>query len=230
MLTPPTYLTACVTVLSLITSPAFSAPLSCDTPNIRVTAQNPTHAALACNAAKRAQTIFKICNLPALSTPTEIGIVDDLIADCLGVYHCRDNAIDVLSPTILQERGKPDGVFAHLTVPAFFQSIVVHELAHAATKDMPCPFDVCNVGAEYVAYAMQIMSLDKAGRRAFERATDMETEIAAGDLNRFILLMVPEVFAQNVWTHLSQQDAPCAYIAEIISGEVVLDQQNYDLE
>lgn len=39
---------------------------------------------------------------------------------------------------------------------AFFESVILHELAHAALDDMPCSFPSCIVGQEYIAYAMQI--------------------------------------------------------------------------
>ena len=227
---PRNHLILLVTALTFLAPPTLGETRSCKAPNVSVSAQDPTHAAMVCTAANRAAALFTSCNVPALSNPVKIQVVSDMTPDCFGLYDCAENTIDVLSPRIMQERRNSDSVFAHLSTPAYFQSIVVHELAHAATHDMPCPFKLCNVGAEYVAYAMQVMSLSEASRIHFEQATDMKTDVPDEDLNRFLLFLVPEFFAQKVWAHLSRRNAPCDYIADLIAGTVILDQPVYALE
>lgn len=221
---------AVLTGATALASPALSEPQFCDVPNISVTSKNPEHTAWVCSAAQDASALFTACNIPPIAHPVHIKVVDDIIADCLGLYHCGDNSIDVLSPTIMQARGEPDGIFSYLDTPAYFQSVVVHELSHAAAADMPCPFDICRVGAEYVAYSMQIMSLDEAARRLFEQSTNMDQPIAKDELNPLVLLMASDLFAQRVWTHFSAQKAPCEFLGQLISGEVFLDQAIHDLE
>jgi hypothetical protein len=47
---------------------------------------------------------------------------------------------------VLSEQCKLDGAVAHLGIDAYFQSLVVHKLAHAATDGMICPFEGCLTG------------------------------------------------------------------------------------
>jgi len=42
---------------------------------------------------------------------------------------------------VLSDKCKLDGAVAHPGIDAYFQSLMVHKLAHAATDSMICPFE-----------------------------------------------------------------------------------------
>ncbi|NNE79442.1 MAG: hypothetical protein HKN18_04135 [Silicimonas sp.] len=216
--------------MALLASPAPSETRLCESSNVTVSFQLEEHAELVCDAVQKAKVLFENCSIPSLSMPIHIDVVEDLIGDCLGVYHCGENLIEVLSPAVMQGRGEPDGVFAHLSAGSYFRSVLVHELAHAATDGMPCPIDVCYVGPEYIAYSMQVMSLSREDQVMFERSIDMDRLISVEELHPLVLFMAPDAFMQRVWAHFTQREASCAFIGQLINGEAIVDVETIEPE
>ena len=165
--------------------------------------------------------------MPNLVRPVRIELVQDLQQGCVGLYHCGEGFIEVLSPAALREIRKQDGAFSHLPVDAYFESIIIHELVHAATENMPCPFDDCVAAKEYVAYVMQIMSLMPDARKEFEEVSGIDRSVSADELSLLMLLMVPELFAQKVWAHFSQRDAPCDFVEQLLKAEILIDREHF---
>ena len=180
-----------------------------------------------CTAAVQAQTQFQQCNLGSTSNPLRVDIVETLPDSCVGLYHCQQDWIELLAPSLMQTLRKEDGAFHFLSETAYFRSVVVHELAHAAFDKERCPFDGCVVGNEYVAYAMQVMSLSADDRSAFEVHAGLNRRVSVVELTRLLLDLAPERFAARAWTHLQQRDDPCGYIGEIVSGAVLLDRERF---
>jgi len=216
---------ATATMLTLLADPSWANTLSCNTSAVTVTYQEVEHADLVCDAVKQASTLFEQCNIPPLANPVHIEFAEEMGEGCVALYHCGDNLIEVLPPPQMQERRKPDGAFAHLNIDDYFRSVVVHELAHAATDDIPCPFDDCVAAAEYVAYAMQVMSLSPDAQSIFEGQSGLDRPISIDELNVMILYMAPNLFSQKVWAHFSQRDDPCGYIAQLVDGSILIDQE-----
>jgi len=213
--------------LTLLALPAHGETRVCDAANVAVTYQQEEHAELACSAVQKATALFNDCGIPSLSNPIRVDVVEDLKKGCLGLYHCGEGIVEVLSPFVLQDRGEPDGVFAHLSTDSYFQSLVVHELAHAATDGLPCPFEGCLAGVEYIAYAMQVMSLSQEDQLVFEENLEMDQLISSDELNPIILFMAPDLFAQKVWAHFSQRDDSCGFIGQLVSGDFFFDHELY---
>lgn len=219
-----------VVCLALSASPMAADTRLCDAADVSVTAENTEYAALVCNVVTAAADQFPSCALPALADNLRIDVVDALRAGCFGLYHCDENRVEVLAPPSLEPFRDPIAVFAHLSTEAYFQSIVMHELAHAATDGMPCSFDGCVVEVEYIAHVMQVMSLEPDALRIFEQELEMDQPVSTDTLNPLILFLVPEVFAQNAWKHFNQQDDPCGFIGQLVSGQVLIDTAFYNLE
>jgi len=185
-------------------------------------------AELTCDAAEQALILFENCNIPPIKDPLHIEIVDSLDPGCVGQYHCGAGTIEVLAPHIVKELHAPESPFAFLPDAAYFQSIVVHELTHAAIADLSCPFDACVVAQEYLAYTMQIMSLAPAHQAAYSADMELDRHISRDELSIAILFMAPQVFAQKAWVHLSQREDPCAFVGQIVDGTVLLDRERFD--
>lgn len=225
------YLTL-LTLLLMLLTPVISAGISAETricaaADVRVRYTDPHHADLTCTAVARAVDVFAGCNVPALSRPVRIDLVSTLQDNCIGLYHCGKDHIEILTPPALAAQRSTTGPFAALDTATFFKSVVVHELTHAATDGFPCPFDTCTASVEYVAYAMQVMSLPETARRTFEADADMQKRVVVDELNVFILLMAPDVFARKVWAHLAQRPDPCFYIGQILDGKILLDRERF---
>ncbi|SDY42756.1 hypothetical protein SAMN05444004_101421 [Jannaschia faecimaris] len=213
--------------LLLLVSPANAQERLCEGTDVTVAYKQDRNADLACRAVSKATALFRDCGIPAFTSPVHIDIVETLRPGHLGLYHRIRGDIAVLSPHLLQDLSPPDGAFAHLTSDAYFQSILVHELAHAATINMPCPFTDCIAGVEYIAYAMQVLSLEPQAQSKFASSEAIDHPVEADEINPMILAMAPDRFAQKVWAHFSSLEDQCAFMARIVDGEIVFDHDIY---
>jgi hypothetical protein len=203
--------------------PLSAEPLAC--PGGRVLTENAgADAARICTAAARATDQLATCGL-TVPAPVTIAVVPSLEAHCLGLYHCGEGRIEILAPDAYpdQRENGEAAAFAPVSHDPFFESVIRHELAHAALEEMPCPFVSCVVGQEYIAYTMQVRFLPEADRIAFEEAAAVEGQVPRDILNPMILMMAPDVFAQRAWIHLTQRADPCGFIGQVARGEVLLD-------
>jgi hypothetical protein len=217
---------AIVSLSAVIAAPVAADPLAC--PGGRVFTENAGEdAGLICSLAARATEQLATCNL-TVPAPVTIAVIPELEDRCLGLYHCGQGRIEILAPgdyAPLRDEGKASA-FAPVSDAAFFESVIRHELAHAALDDMPCPFESCVASQEYVAYTMQVRFLPEADRIAFENATPHDGPVSRDMLSGVMLMMAPETFARRAWMHLSARDDPCAYIGRIARGEVLLDREH----
>lgn len=200
-------------------------PVQCENSPVTVHTRNAEHADLVCGAVVQAQRLFAQCNVPPLSRSIRIDIVDSLDEGCVAAYHCGENWIEILKPSLMQPVRAPDGAFAFLPIRDYFQSVVIHEMTHAATDGLDCPFKACVVASEYVAYAIQIFSLTPDARTRFVANADLDRRISRDELSPILFYMSPSLFAQKAWTHLSQRDDPCGFIGQILDGSVLLDRE-----
>ncbi len=210
-----------------LTGASVADTFDCAGADIRVDTQQAAVAEMVCRSADRAGTLFSACNLPALSDPVEVRVVEELLQGCVAVYHCGEGVIEVLDPSTMQQVRDPEGAFAFLSLDAYFESAIVHELAHAALDGAPCPFDACLVADEYVAYAMQVQSLPKAARAEFAASAKSDSPTSRDDLSAVLLHLSPHEFARKVWSHLSRHDDPCNFISQIVDGTVLLDRERF---
>lgn len=209
--------------LLCLASPAWPETAPCPNSRYTVTAQHPTHIDMTCQATDHAEETFRACGLKQTSDPIRIDLVQDLQEGCVGLYHCGENWIEILEPPVLSDNVSSNNVFAFLPVDDYFKSIVVHELSHQLLDNMPCPFEACAASQEYVAFAMQIMSLTPDQRSLFEATHGLEAEISRTELNAMILFMAPNIFARKTWAHFNQRADSCGFIRDIMDGTVLLD-------
>jgi hypothetical protein len=219
---------AIVTSLALLAAYSSYADMrSCGVPNVTVNFQQTADGELVCGAVRQATMLFDKCNLPRLSRPIRIAVVEDLSQGYVATYRRGDDMIEALSASRMQERRDPNGTFSYLTADDYFQSVVVHELSHAAADPTPCPFEACIVADEYIAYAMQVMSLGPEAQQVFENRFAFEDPVSAEELSVVLLFMAPHLFSQKVWAHLSQRDDPCSYIGQLMDRSLLLDRERF---
>ncbi len=221
-------LKAATAVLMLLSWPAQAEPVSCDGSDVTVYGARPQDAQLVCAAVARAKQTFESCNVPPITRPLRIDIVETLKANCFGQYHCGEDWIELLSPSAMKAKHLPGSIYADLPDDAFFQSILVHELTHAAIKDVPCPFDNCLIANEYLAYVMQIRSLSPEAQLLFLKGADLDSKISRDELNQMIYFMAPDIFARKSWLHFTQREDPCGFIGQIVEGTVLLDYERFE--
>lgn len=179
-----------------------------------------------CEAAATATEQLASCNLTIAETVT-IEVTGAFSDRCLGLYHCDDRLIQLrpLEDYATYLSGNPDSPFSHLDPEVFFQSVLRHELAHAALSATPCPYEGCPVTRELVAYTMQIRFLSEADRAPFDRlVAQADRQMTRDDFSVIGLMLAREAFIENAYVFLSQQDDPCEFVSKIARGDIILDR------
>lgn len=218
-------ITAAVAIACSI-SVANAEVLPCEGIPVTVSAPDLALAEQTCRAAARTVPLIEQCGV-ILSQPQDIEIIDVIPkpSDCMGIYHCGENRIEILSPESVESLRRNDSAFHSIPSKIYFDSIVAHELAHAAYDTVPCPYSDCLVTSEYVSYAMQVYSLPPPARRTFEADVALEDRVSRYKISAISLMMAPDQFARDVWAHFSQREDGCAYVAQMMQANFYLDTE-----
>ncbi|MCA0996076.1 DUF6639 family protein [Alloyangia pacifica] len=220
------FITRAIFVGSLVVScPAVRAEFACDGVPVRTLAADAAVEERVCAIAEQAAQQLARCGLP-LTREVTIRVVDEGLGDgCVGLYHCGQDLIEILSPQRLEVQRKEQSLFSNLATQRFFDSVVVHELAHAAHDALPCPSGVCLATSEYLAYNHQIMSLSSVDREAVMASIDMDRIVQHDEVNASILFFKPDTFAARAWAHLNQREDACDYLRHIARGDFTFDRE-----
>jgi hypothetical protein len=120
--------------------------------------------------------------------------------NCYGLYHCDEDLIQLFPEEVYETylAGASESPFGHLEPGVFFNSILHHELAHAALNTMPCPYEGCPAAQEFVAYTMQIWFLSDADRAPFDlRVAEAERPMTRDGINALVLIILSDAFIEN---------------------------------
>jgi hypothetical protein len=202
-------------------------PMFCTDPIFRVEADTEELAMQTCDALARARTTLESCAV-ALETPLEIAVterVDGEFGPCLGVYHCGEDRIEVLSPEAMSELRETDGAFGPIPDAAYWESVLVHELTHAAYDRVKCPFTSCVATTEYAAYAMQVHSLPPEQQARFGQTVPLKGDVDRSAISAMMYFMSPDRFAKYAWLHFKARPDPCGYMSQIMDGKIFFDRE-----
>ena len=205
-------------------SAAGSATISCGEGGPVAVAPDPAMAHQICGAAQQASDLLGRCDIQAPASLT-ITAVGETVPGCIGVYHCGEHRIEVLTPEAIEEVRRPDALFAHIPADRYFDSVVVHEIVHALYDDSPCPFATCVASSEYLAYALQIDSLRLEDRGPITAQAPLDKTISRDTISPMILFMAPDKFALLSWAHLHQRENRCAWLRGVLDGSILFDRE-----
>lgn len=212
--------------LAVAASPSAAGPLTCEDPVFRVTASDAAIAARTCESATAARQTLLSCGV-VLEESVEISVVNGIAGgdgSCLGLYHCGEGRIEILSPAAMRLARDAYGAFVEISDDAFWDSVLVHELTHAAYDEIECPFPSCVATSEFASYAMQVHSLPPEERARFGESVELRSEPNSGAISAVMYFMAPDRFAKYAWLHFSTQSDPCAYMALIMQGNLYFDR------
>lgn len=205
----------------MIPAAALSQPLAC--PEGQITLDAPSgYSDRICRVAEQAVRDLAACNLP-LERPVTIRLTADLGGNCVGLYHCGEDLIEIVHPDELSKVIDQSALFSELAPLEYFDSILFHELVHAAYDAVPCPFPSCTATSEYLAYALQISALSDEAREKIELGPVPDAPVSRQKFSAIMAFWAPDRFALNAWAHLMQQPDPCAYVARIVAGDIIFD-------
>jgi hypothetical protein len=201
--------------------------VTCDVPGFSVQAETGAEARQVCRVISAALPQLRSCHL-SVQNPVHITVSEELAdapARCLGYYQCDQSEIHIRSAQGMERVFAPDSVFGQVGLDAFFESIVVHEVAHALFQQNACVTAACIDNHEYVAHAMQMAWLPDDQRALILDAYPTETPVDPMRLNSFIAAMAPERYAALVWQHFNQPENGCDFVQGLLSGDVSLQLQ-----
>ena len=212
---------------ALVSGRALADPTACDNGVVSVeTSNHPELFQQTCNSADKALTLFKSCNLPEPPV-TSIVPADTLPPSCLALYHCAEDYIEMLTPDALARVMQSEWILSVLQPDALYDSLVVHELAHAVLKGFPCPYGDCMASAEYFAFSLQFMSLEEQDRARIEAKTIVASPVRDEEIDAFLFLVSPSLFAAKTWSHLQQQTDSCGFLRDIAAGTRNFDRSDW---
>ncbi len=208
-------------------APASPEALACPDPRTRVAAESPALRDRVCARVEASRPLLGACGLEQ-SRPITLHVVWEIATDplgpnCLGSYACDTDEIRVLHPEALLQAVGADNPLARLSADELFDSLVTHELAHAlfaqsAEGGRPPAF----VDQEYVAYAMQMASLEESARARLLEAHPGPQTVHALELNGIVALAAPTLFAAKAWRHFAQAGNGCTFVGRLVRGETSL--------
>ncbi len=102
-----------------------------------------------------------------------------------------------------------------------FESLIIHELAHAYVSQSTDGHAVSRLGHEYLAYALQLDGLPAIERERIIEEAGVEGPVALGDFSEALLSFSPIRFAAMAWMHFKGRPDPAAAVADILAGRTL---------
>lgn len=217
-------LLSCAILAAVPAIPALAGPFECPDPMLSVEGAAEPQAQRVCEAAMAAKEVLARCGLEQ-SRPVVLEIlpeIDGPAEHCAGLYACGSDRIQIIPPQGVTALMPAESIFSRLQAAEYYDSLVVHELAHALMDQAECAGRYCSADLEYVAYALQIASLPEAGRREVEAFRDVPQPVDPARLNDFLLFLKPDIFAALAWAHFDEPGNGCDFVVDLVSGATSL--------
>lgn len=219
----------CSAALSASSAADTSSPIldprgyACPHSALTVFAVDPELAAHICAIDAATDLDLSSCGLPEYG-PLDLYVVrriEGAPGHCLGVYVCETNEIAVVNPAVLAQDDARTTVYGSLNANMLFDSMVVHEIAHARLANALRDKEISVASHEYIAYAMQIASLPAQEREVLLKgAPKGDFDVSA--INELTLSFDPKLFFGLVWRHFEAPENGCNFIKSLIDGSVTL--------
>ncbi len=210
-----------------LAGPLLGDGLRCDDPTFHVTGSDAATRERTCSVSGEARLKLATCGVE-VNRPIRIELKDRVsgeISDCLGTYHCGEDLLELLTPDAMRAARANDGAFGAVSDTAFWESVIAHELTHAAYDRVHCPFPSCVATSEYAAYAMQVWTLPKKDRTMFGNGIELNTKPTRDAISAMIWYLAPDRFAVIAWQHFQARPSPCGYMQSIMDGGFFFDRE-----
>lgn len=213
---------AAVLAICLAAASAAAADVeACETPMILVESDDRDLHRRACTVATQAMPVLEACHLRQ-KRPIIFRFSDAFASPyrvCLGLYHHGKDLIDLLTPAAFQPMHAQSEFCEGIAEDEHFDSIIVHELAHALVDQVSGGKLDYTVDQEYIAYALQLEIMDKPVRDGFLSSIGLSPPIETEGINDLIFLLSPSAFAASAWLHFSDQENGCALVDRLLRGK-----------
>jgi Family of unknown function (DUF6639) len=196
---------------------------SCPDPLIRVTTDEAALVQRVCKTAAQAQIRFEALGLTHNEQIT-IVIAEDIDGPpghCVALYDTDSETLKILPEDRLADAPGRLRPFPRMRAHIIFDSLIVHELAHAYLEQTAAGIEISRLAHEYLAYALQLDALPDAQRIRILNAENVTRPVALTDFSEALLSFYPANYAAMAWLHFSAQDDVKQLIADIVARRVI---------
>ena len=208
--------------ISLAATDVSADEMHCPDVPVNVSAHSDNLAASVCAAAIWTRAFFLRCGLVQERALT-IDVVDRLThplgLPVIAMFDASKWRIQISTMQTTQSTILPGSIYKKLPIRDVYESLVVHEVAHAIFREHVLDHKLPVAAHEYVAYAVQIASLPSNTRDAFLAVFPRQTPSGFGIFNDISLAMGPLRFGANAYRHLFKDDESCQTIRRIAAGK-----------
>ncbi len=201
---------------------ADSTGSSCPTIRLDGGVGSAEERALVCGAAASARAFFGQLGIE-LKRPFRLRLHQTEIAGRslhLGSYDARLDQVDLLTLGGAQNRTTRDALFGMQMDGALYQSLVVHEIAHAIAGQHFGYRPVSPVAQEYLAYVAQLSTMDPAQRSAILQAYDLQAFGGVEAMSQTYYALDPSGFGVKAWLHFRRLADPAGFVRDVLSGAI----------
>ena len=199
--------------------------LSCNDVRVNIESPKPSMAPEICTAATHAINQLKACGVE-LKRPLSIKIAEDAGRDggagAYGCYQKGTERIQLLPFEQCAERLRRDKERSGLDAADYFRSVVVHEVVHAVLAQQTQFGELSTIVHEYLAYALQIDSMQPESREAMLRPVRLPKGTAPQPPHEILLFMSPATFGAQAYFHFKSQPSTCTALDDMLTGRLVL--------
>ena len=202
-----------------------SETVSCESALATVSAPNRMLADSVCATFEETQSLLGQCELE-VSKSINIEVFDALPSvsnACFGFYEYDTNRISLRSPDSIATVIEQSTLYEGLDPKTVFDSIVVHEVSHAAFAQTAFDDAACLANHEYVAYVMQMWSLPPSIRSEIVDRFGQVEPVAPQRLSEIVAVMAPAQFAALAWQHFNEDGHGCDFVQDLVIGRASLE-------
>ncbi len=200
-----------------------SSEMSCSEQKADVSGASAEEQRVVCAAVKRATELFGQCDftdLPRVRVQVSKEPINVCGGDAFGSFDAERQAIRIVDTATCRKMANSNAAYASLPFSEFYQSIVVHEIAHQFFRSHLKDKKASHAAHEYVAYALQIASLPPRARNQLLNSFPDEPPEDLAPFVEMLLLMSPMYFGVLAYHHFSAPGNGCRVLQEIVRGEI----------
>jgi hypothetical protein len=202
---------------------ALAATVTCPQSALRVAADAPRDAELACQGASRA--VGFLSGLGLAAPPGLLIEVVDALPELygtgqLGSFHARSGRVQVLGYAQCREILRNYPLFGLDLDEDLYRSIVAHEVAHAFAATNYSGRGTAIVAQEYLAYVTQFIALPPALRQRILEASDIRAFAHDSSISETFYFLDPHAFAIAAFGHFAAHKDGPGFIRRLLRGEV----------
>ena len=190
---------------------------------VEVTGASNEERRLICAAAKQAEKLFGQCgltNMPPIRVHVTTKPPHVCGVDAFASFDAEAQSIRLVNKAACRRLAVANQAYSVLPFADFYKSLVVHEIAHQIFRSHLKGKVVSRATHEYVAYAVQIVSMPQEVRSQFLKEIRRAPTSNLDPFVDMVLLMSPTYFAAMAYDHFAAPGNGCRILQGVLRGTI----------